>query len=555
MRSITTWYRIEPRSDDPVPGPDRGLQARIFDPAWLLGRQWQLGELTGDDAASPAWVRVRAAASRLDQLEVGGTPIPIDSHRDLEPLVETEPTELADPGEAWAASVAAGQHWLATLRTGGLETLVDDFRGAFPVPDPDPSGSDAEAAARWRLLRRTALDGRSLLAAATGADGVVRLPPQPVVPQGLRHDAEAALRAWAAWYLEPISAGDAWVDDRLEYRFSVTAADPMGGGTTVLDATAYQGGHLDWHDFDAGAERPTDGRPVRHWAHHGLPTRVGYPGMPANRWWELEDGAVSYPSVESDAGDLARMLLIEFATVYGNDWFVAPVDIRFGTLLAIEGVVVIDTFGREMLVSAAEAPGWSMFRTSGGPANRIVLPSVVSGSAEGAPVEEVLLIRDEMANMAWAIERTVSGAAGQRVDRHERWRDRLAGEPEQSVGGLPDDTMVYSLADEPPDHWTPLVPVADGPRSIRLRRGIFLHGDAATFPPLGRFLEPSRPFILFEEEVPRSGITLARVWQVSRASDGRLVAWLGRRAQPGRGEGRSQIAFDRLGPGTQDSTS
>jgi hypothetical protein len=55
--------------------------------------------------------------------------------------------------------------------------------------------------------------------------------------------------------------------------------------------------------------------------------------------------------------------------------------------------------------------------------------------------------------------------------------------------------------------------------------------------------------------VPRSGITLARVWQVSRASDGRLVAWLGRRAQPGRGEGRSQIAFDRLGPGTQDSTS
>ena len=97
MRSITTWYRIEPRSDDAVPGPDRGLQARIFDPAWLLGRQWQLGELTGEDAASPAWVRVRAAASRLDQLEVGGTPIPIDSHRDLEPLVETEPTELADP--------------------------------------------------------------------------------------------------------------------------------------------------------------------------------------------------------------------------------------------------------------------------------------------------------------------------------------------------------------------------------------------------------------------------------------------------------------------------
>jgi hypothetical protein len=276
--------------------------------------------------------------------------------------------------------------------------------------------------------------------------------------------------------------------------------------------------------------------------------------MPANRWWELEDGAVSYPSVESDAGDLARMLLIEFATVYGNDWFVAPVDVRFGTLLGIEGVVVVDTFGRETLVSAAEAPGWSMFQTSGGPADRIMLPSVISGASEGAPVEEVLLVRDEMANMAWAIEHTVSGPAGQRVDRHERWRDRLARLPRQSVEGLPDDTMVYTLADAPPDHWTPLVPVADGPRSIRLRRGVFMHGDASTFPPLGRFLDRSRPFTPFEEEVPRSGIVLSRAWQVTRNSDGRLVAWLGRRARPGRGESRSQIAFDSIRTGSRGAT-
>ena len=55
--SITTnnysfWRRIEPHSreeDDFV----NGLRAEIHDPAWMLARQWQLGEFEGEDAGSP----------------------------------------------------------------------------------------------------------------------------------------------------------------------------------------------------------------------------------------------------------------------------------------------------------------------------------------------------------------------------------------------------------------------------------------------------------------------------------------------------------------------
>jgi hypothetical protein len=70
--------------------------------------------------------------------------------------------------------------------------------------------------------------------------------------------------------------------------------------------------------------------------------------------------------------------------------------------------------------------------------------------------------------------------------------------------------------------------------------------DGRTLPPLGRLLEPERPLSLFEEEIPRSGIAVARSWQLARAPDGTSVAWIGRRKRPGRGEGSSGLAFDRL---------
>jgi hypothetical protein len=543
--SITRWYRIEPRSDDAVPGPDRGLEARLYDPAWLLGRQWQLGELTGEDAASPAWVRVRAAATPIDRLQLGTGPVrPLAPGEDLEPLVEAESLGLD-----WAEAVAAGQHWLAALAGAGLGGLADDFRDAYPVPDPDPSARDVMARRRFQVLRRSSLDGAALLAAARDGSGEVRLPARPGVPQPRRQRVLEALRAWAAWYPVPEpGAGEAWVDDRLEYRFSVAASDPAGPGDVVLDAPEYQGGRLDWHDFRAGSASSDTAPDAERWAHTGLPSRIGYPGMPANRWWELEDGAVSFPQVEAEGGDLARLLLVEFASVYGNDWFVAPVDVRFGTVLAVDGVVVVDTFGQATLVRPAEAPGWRMFEVSGAPVGQIVLPSVISGSAEGAPIEEVQLTRDEMADLGWAIERTVLGAAGQRIDRHEQWRDRVAALPQTAVAGVPQNALVYDLAAEPPDHWTPLVPVSAGSRSIRLRRGVLLRGDASEFPPLGRFLDPSQPFSLFQEELPRSGLMLTRSWQLARSADGRTLTWVGRRTRPGQGESRSQVSFDHMRP-------
>jgi hypothetical protein len=62
------------------------------------------------------------------------------------------------------------------------------------------------------------------------------------------------------------------------------------------------------------------------------------------------------------------MLLIEFATVYGNNWHLVPLEVPAGTVCTIGSLVVTDTFGVAMLISPAsaydDAAAWGMFRLS-----------------------------------------------------------------------------------------------------------------------------------------------------------------------------------------------
>jgi hypothetical protein len=155
-------------------------------------------------------------------------------------------------------------------------------------------------------------------------------------------------------------------------------------------------------------------------------------------------------------------------------------------------------------------------------------------------------VRDETANMAWAIERKITGQAGNPIDRYERWRSRLGRAPQ--TGGAVADMLTYRLSTEVPDHWIPLVPRSDGLRSIRLERGTMVSSDGTSLLPLGRLLEPERALSLFEEEIPRSGVEVSRAWQVARTPDGRTIAWIGRRTRPGWGEASSGLAFDQLFP-------
>ena len=62
METYPTWIRLHPESTDET--MVTAVQARIHDPLWLLGRQWQFGELRHDGGATPVDVRVEGHAPR-----------------------------------------------------------------------------------------------------------------------------------------------------------------------------------------------------------------------------------------------------------------------------------------------------------------------------------------------------------------------------------------------------------------------------------------------------------------------------------------------------------
>src|SRR5436190_17777974 len=92
MPSVTTWNRIEPR----VRGDSlSSIDARVHDPLWLLGRQWQVGEFRGEDAGSPIAVRIAAKTGTLSRYRAATGN---GSATDYEPAAA--PLEAVAEGEA-----------------------------------------------------------------------------------------------------------------------------------------------------------------------------------------------------------------------------------------------------------------------------------------------------------------------------------------------------------------------------------------------------------------------------------------------------------------------
>lgn len=126
--------------------------------------------------------------------------------------------------------------------------------------------------------------------------------------------------------------------------------------------------------------------------------------------------------------DLARILLVKFALEYSNDWFVVPVEVAVGSLCHVRSLIVTNTFGERLLiphtsqVDGAASP-WRIFALTHDAQQLFFLPPVLGPSLESPPVEDVLFLRDEMANVAWGVERVVESAAGRPLDRFEAYQE------------------------------------------------------------------------------------------------------------------------------------
>jgi hypothetical protein len=176
----------------------------------------------------------------------------------------------------------------------------------------------------------------------------------------------------------------------------------------------------------------------------------------------------------------------------------------------------------------------------------LFVPPVLAASLRGDPLEEVVLMRDEPANLVWGVERLAPSAAGGTIDRETLYRRRARSAPAEPAE---EDELLYRLATPVPPHWIPFKPVRIDPAqpSIRLRRAAALldaDGAPALSRPLGRVLEPDHDLSLFEEEVPGEGVRIVREYQCARWVDGSTALWLARRKGPCGPQSGSGLRFD-----------
>jgi hypothetical protein len=555
-----SWTRLEPQSTTGDPRP--GIEARVHDPLWLIGRQWQLGEFTGEDAGTPLTVRVATRTVLIDRWAPGdkGDAVHVlgRDHQDLlEPWIEREPVAAGGRGPGLRARVEAAAALLAAVDDAGLGAHRAAFAENCPLdvdPSDHPDGEHAALDPAWERLTRLLENGVSadgeLIAEAIEAAAPGLPPWLPAADDAERDTLLAVTTPWLSWYRDEVSprpgGDDAWFGERLEYRFRAAAGD------RVLEALAHDGGAIDWHTFDASSET-VDEAPAsadeQADVHALLASPLRYPGMPADRLWEMEDAQVNLGLVEAEPWDLARLLVAEFALTYGNDWLVVPIDVPFGSLTTVESVVYTTTFGERFVVkpTAEVSPDgkWRMFTitTPDGTSSDglLIAPSAVAVQ-EGQPVEEVLFLRDEMANMCWAVERSVQGPSGLARDRG-RERDNPSA---PGSGPVKSADLDYLLQTGVPARWIPYLPRTSGYRAIKLVQGAMPGAEGNE--PLGRLLNRADLQKLHDAEIPREGVAVRRQPSVARRADGSYLRWVTRRVSVGRGEGSSQLAFDSATP-------
>jgi hypothetical protein len=585
--TITLWNRLEgrPRTAD----FKRALKAEVRDALWMLTRQWQMGEFRGDDAGSPVFAKLHTGQTRLDRFKPSVHPAQsFDGATPLEATVEHRAIQFT-----LDLRLLMGRQWLKLIK--GLGDYAAAFIDQYPIRVPDPtSPADAPICAHEEVWQSfAAVAGRRM----DGAGLYLHLKANPAnhaydsvnIDPTHENEIDQLAKRFVKWfenlYYQPGKAeGDAWESDRLEYRFACSA--PVTDGEKVYTAEEYYHGHLDWYNFDIDGSSKglgeTGGTPALPTTvtRSLIPTPVVYEGMPNTRWWAFEDRKTNFGDVKPDTTDLAKLLLIEFGLVYANDWFLIPSTAQEGSIIDIRGLAVTNVFGERFWIEAAGSgpddawQRWSIFTIStkgkageAADTSLMVLPTVPK-IQQSPPLEEVLLIRDEVANMVWGIEKTIPAPTGEGKPGGEaaietlNYFKRLSEfnpSPPLPPGLLKNEAKIrYEVMNTVPENWIPFIPVhvPGDNRRIQLQRAsmprLLPDGTVTPVKPrtvlLREGLDQSTPksYFIHEEEVPRAGVRVTRTYQRTRWHNGGVFVWLGVRKQTGRGEGSSGLAFDRI---------
>jgi hypothetical protein len=368
-------------------------------------------------------------------------------------------------------------------------------------------------------------------------------------------------------------AGDspAWSSEALAYSFGVETVAHR------LQASDYYGKGLDWFHFDlAGVNMPlvspaTTERRV-------VPAALQFRGMPHPKWWRFEDGDADFERPDDPEPNILATLLPEFVVIDSNNWYVTPLKQTAGTVREIVILKVVDGFGVITQIGPSDRSTWRMFTlTDTTSANGVVgaagavgangtvgaagaaRPVAATGANDGSllfvpnialdvldndELEEIIVLRDEDANLVWAVERRYQGADGETVLNGDR------SDPPSSADTPPaatDDRPRYRFRADVPLHWIPYVPrsVDAAGGDTYLRRG---RTDEAATPqsPQHHTRVLAESWRLREEEIPRAGLRVRRIKRFARGSDGTAFPWIARSRETAPRLAQPGLSFDFL---------
>ncbi len=618
VSSIVSWNRLETRPKSAE--FNRSLRAELRDPLWMLTRQWQIGEFKGEDRVSPLFSNIEIETTKLTDYKPGfNANRPYEDGIPLEAQVEREPMPID-----WGLKIQMGNMWMKFLKRHNLSSARRQrflshprYKILYPSPSTDSAGKLTDFNKDYlQLIANKALSDLVMAADGKTIDGYILYVDLTVSPN-TAHDLFVGANALTSqesdqltnavdefkrWfgklYYQPAPNDSAWVPAHLEYQFKVKA--PLDTASTVLNlhADEYYQGRLDWYSFDQESSQTpilvkNDPAPIEEQPNNQeqrvrqiiktrnanfIPNGLKFAGMPNARWWAMEDQDINLSKVKVDSSDPNRLLFLEFMFIYNNDWFSFPQTVEVGSICTVKSLYVYDMMGRKHEVKSAGNSGgdwgkWCMYSINerGRPdiaPMRVFIPPAVTHLQEGKPIEKVNFVRDEMANMVWAVEQIVPNGLGGGINGLEAatsFGKALAAKLPAAPTSFPianTAKIKYQLANTVPENWIPFIPVratqtsiAESHRAVQLQRASMPRyveglntGSTVVAGRTGIVNREPAPYFVHEEEVARAGSIVTSGFQRTRWLGGQTFVWLGRQKNTGRGESNSGLLYDQLLP-------
>ena len=540
---VGSYSKIEPRTRR-TDSYSEAMSFGIYDPLWMLERRWQFGRFQGNDCGSTVQTKILAKRQKISGfMDKNGKALPASSQESpMEYDVERRPHTIDAFARIESALHFLGMKAVSSHRDAVLEALKETCKLDSFIPN-DPNEPLEELKARsnikmdkmFRLYGKRCFDGYKLYQLKSLPAGC------PV------QNPAAVLQEYKDWFKKKYHMMDRdtdvfWNEKKLGYELTLTA------GNRKYEAEDYHSGRLSWYSFDctdnvvaAGGETVTLGV---------LPTPAVFPSAPNRRLWEFENSRVQFNDYRNDdVSALASSVIMQYTMMYSNDWMIVPMETEVGTVLSVEKIVVKDSFGKEYEIADSfetidrKNPDigftdrWALFANSYSEAYKksyfksapgLLCPPTLQRVEQGAPIEEVQFLRDEMANMVWGVEEKVSDCCGGSLDSRSRSDKVLSIVDEErkvddsDVTRPEDADYSYLIQNRVPLHWIPFIPQKISPdseeakngevagRDIVFRRGrmpIWYKGDFRPVRPSSQLLAIKRdgkkvvPRYIYEEEI------------------------------------------------------